>query len=502
MKRLLFLLLTLPGLANAATLTNAIQGVGPNKSVKPWICLQNGAGQVTLKLSPGQSGDANKASGNPYYAGATLRFDGCESSNSYLGYVGFSISSNGNNSINGYTPPEGVHVAYVNPAIDSQGRVTGAIDYTPIDVNLSLSPAFPTRYWPFAGFNLSGLEFGKSIDPVVIPNISETDGTTSNSDLSDTQAFINAGMNTARIPLSWGYLQLDGPGVGNLNQSYYINYVQPLVASLTQAKVHTIIDLHAYMRYSKFGEQFSGCSGSGPCPDGQMILDEKAYQSVWGQLADTMLKDPAIDKNYLMFDLVNEPVNVPDDKVFTIQASLIKFLRARGFKGVILVEGNSWSGLHSWTTETWKGADGKVYSNATLFTRDNFTKAGITDLSNIIINVHQYLDSDYSGTHDDCLQDLSTTGQNGFNLTAFADYLQENKLQAMVTEFGVGRQADRCSAPLQQFMQYMQTNSVTTHPGYGFAGWTIWSTGHGWGDYNLRVKPASFAMQVISAFLS
>lgn len=479
-------------------MTNNIQGVGPHGQFKPYICIQNSAGDMTLKLAPGQSGDANLAAGNPYYVGATLRFGGCGYDNSYLGYVGFTINNNGNNAINSYSPPVGVHVLYSNPSIDHRGFVEGAITYTPIDMNPHLTHANPTSTWYFTGINLSGLEFGKAIDPVVIPNLSETNSNGLNSDLNDMQAFIGAGINTVRVPLSWGYLQLDGAGVGALNHAYYDNYVKPLLQTLTQAHVHTIVDLHAYMRYSKFGEQYSGCGASGPCPDGTLILDKNAYQSVWGQLIDLIQSDTKIDKEYIMVDLVNEPVGIPDDKVFTIQAALITFLRNKQFNGYILVEGNNWSGLHSWTTEHWSGSDGQAYSNATLFTRDHFAKAGITDLSKILINVHQYLDSDYSGTHDTCQQNLDTTGPNGFNLNAFVDYLAENKLRAIVTEFGTGRNEASCNAPLAQFMTYLKDNTSTDKE-YGFMGWTIWSSGHGWGNYHLRVKPTSYQMRVISS---
>ncbi len=500
MYKLAVFLMSCSSLVFSAQMTNAIQGVGPQGSVRPYICIQNAAGHVSLSLSPGASGDANAASGNPYYAGASLRFGGCGTDNSYLGYVGFTINNSGNNAVSSYSPPNGVHVEYVNPSIDSKGRVSGSIAYTPIKVNSTMHQALPAKNWLFAGINLSGLEFSKTIVPFVIPNLSMIDSNTLNSDLHDTEAFIDAGMNTVRVPVSWGYLQLDGPGIGPINQAYYENYVRPLLQTLTQAKVHTIVDLHAYMRYSKFGEQYAGCGPDGPCPDGTMILDEKAYQSVWGQLMSLIQNDEAIDKAYILADLINEPVGVPDDKVFTIQASLIRMLRNQGFEGYILVEGNSWSGLHSWTTEQWTGKNGQTYSNANLFTRAHFLKAGIQDLSKILMNVHQYLDSDFSGTHETCQQNLDSTGPNGFNLNAFVDYLTENQLQAIVTEFSAGRNASSCREPLVKFMTYLKDNAAK-NKNHGFVGWTIWATGHGWGDYNLRVKPTSYHMPILQEVL-
>lgn len=187
-----------------------------------------------------------------------MRFGGCVESNTYLGYVGFNISASGNNA--------------------------GSINYTPIETNLTLSPAKKGTAWQFAGVNLSGLEFGKAIDPVVILNLSEQDSSSTFSDLKETQSFINEGMNTVRVPISWGYLQVDGAGKGPINLAYYNNYIRPLLQTLTHAKVYSIVDLHAYMRYSKFGEQYSGSGVNAPCPDGTLIFDEKAYESVWVQL--------------------------------------------------------------------------------------------------------------------------------------------------------------------------------------------------------------------------
>ncbi len=309
-----------------------------------------------------------------------------------------------------------------------------------------------------------------------------------------------------RVPVSWSFLQLAGAGKGPINRAYYDNYLRPLLQSLTNAEVNTIIDLHAYMRYSKFGEEYSGCPPTGGCPkgpEGTLITDENVYKKIWGPLVKLIQEDPKINQKFIMLDLMNEPVGVPDDKVFTIQTALIKMLREQKFDGNILVEGNNWSGLHSWSSAHWQGSDNQNYSNATLFTRENFNKQGISDLSKIFINVHQYLDSNYSGTGNECLQNLETTGVDGFNLQDFVDYLSTNKLQAMVTEFGSGQSKASCETPLRGFMKYLQENS-SKGKDYGFAGWTIWSTGHGWGEtYPLKVMPSSnsYQMDVMKEFL-
>ncbi len=487
----------------AANITNNINGVGlGTHEIKPYVCIQDGNGQMTYALKPGATVDANQYSGNAYYAGATLRFGGCDVSNSYLGYLGLSVNEQHKNAIANYSSPQGVHIAYTDPTIDGNGNLTGRIRYTPIATNFNFLSAEPSQNanWQFVGINLSGLEFGKVIDPFVIPNLSAEDADGKQSDLADTQAFVKAGMNTVRVPISWGYLQLEGPGKGELNQDYFFSYLKPLLETLTSAHVNALVDLHAYMRYSIFGQEYSGCGADGKCPDGTLVLDANTYQDVWTKLYTLMKNDPKINMDYILVDLVNEPVDVPNDAVFTIQAQVIKSLRQQGYQGYILVEGNAWSGLHSWTA-TWTSTDGNAsYSNALLFSRENFARAGITDLSKIIINAHQYLDSNYSGTHDTCQTDLTSVGDSGFNLTAFTDYLQKNHLKAMVTEFGGGRDSASCQIALTKFVNYLQDNAAKDKD-YGFIGWTIWSTGHGWGDYNLRVTPTSYHMQVLKNYL-
>lgn len=485
----------------ATSMTNDISGVGPGSEIKPFICIQNRLGELGLILAPGQKGDANLAAENPYYASASLHFDGCYPGNTYLGFINFKISSKGDNAVISYKPPQGVPIRLTNPQIDNKGHVTGSIEYTPIEFNPNFTKAKAVKHWQFVGINLSGLEFGKIINPTMLPNLSAKDRNTIYSDLKDTEAFIKAGMNTVRLPISWGYLQLEGPGQGDINPAYYDNYVRPLLQTLTHAKIYTIIDLHSYMRFPKFGKQYSGCGPEGgPCPDGSLVFEADPHVAVWKKLVQLIQNDKYIDSNYLMLDLANEPVGVPDDKVFTIQVAVIKALREQNFNGYLLVEGNNWSGLHTWTSYQWVGSNGQTYSNATLFTRENFTKAGITDLSKILINVHQYLDFDYSGTHDSCAKNITSLGQNGFNLQPFVDYLAANKLKAIVSEVGAGRDAKTCAPILQKFLQFLKANSANKKD-YGFTGWVIWSTGHSWHNYILRVKPDSYQMKVIKKFL-
>lgn len=491
-------LFTTSTLAGASTVTNQITGVGPsdvNKKINPVWCIQDNSGQVTYSLAYGDSVNPYAYSGNDGYAGGALRFDGCAYEDTYLGYMGLSGDTIS------YESPEGVHISYKNREIDGEGNLTGKIQYTAIEPNFNLpSPCEGNRTWEYSGVNLSGNEFGTEPAPNTIVNLSEEDSATASSDLADMRGFTFSGLNTVRMPNHWGFLQPDGAGKGDIYANFYDSYIKPSLQSTTSAGHYTIIDWHTYFRYSEFGKQAAGCDGTGPCPDGTLITDSAVYIDALTKLNDLISKDPEIDMSRILIDISNEPVEVPDDKVFTVQVDVIKALQTAGFTGKLLVSGNFWSGLHSWATSYWTGSDGTTYTNANLFTRDNFVAAGI-DPDAIIINAHQYLDSDYSGTHSDCLTDLSTTGSTGFNLQTFIDYLKENKLTAMVTEFGVGTDQTTCESALRQFLDYMQANSATDDKEYGFVGWQMWGAGHGWGDYEMGVTPDSYKWQVASSYL-
>ena len=168
---------------------------------------------------------------------------------------------------------------------------------------------------------------------------------------------------------------------------------------------------------------------------------------------------PGIKSENLMFDLVNEPSATSGERLtakqaFDMQIAVIKALHTAGFNGKYLVEGVHFSGLHSWNSA----------NNASIFTRDNFKKAGLSDNvinKQLIINIHQYLDSNFSGTHNTCQSNIMTTGENGFNLKAFVDYLKANELQAMVTEFGVGTDQASCNQPLNDFLTFLKDNTTT-----------------------------------------
>jgi endoglucanase len=417
---------------------------------------------------------------------------GCSEDDIYLGWLNVSSQKIG------YTPPVGSYIQLTSYTSDTTS-ISGRVALMPIP---STNSNFPLNGrdvdgW-YTGINLSGLEFSTMPNASVIPDIS-----TGGVDESATADFMKLGANTVRLPVRWEYMQPYGADSvidEAVFKEYFNNLVAPTLTILTSHNYNVVLDLHSYMHYSVVGRDPAGCAGDGKCPAGMLVIDPSKYVNIWNRMFNQM-KTLQIDTSRIMIDLVNEPTSRDDEplltaqQVFDMEVAVIKSLKGLGFNGKFLVEGVSWSGLHSWDAA----------GNSQVFTRANFLNAGIDAVTidnQIVINVHQYLDSNYSGTHEECMVDLTTTGATGFNLDAFTAYLKNNNFKAIVTEFGAGNDQATCSIALNSFMQYLQQNKYSQDRGYGFVGWTAWSTGHGWGTYNLRIKPDDWKAAIISNYFN
>lgn len=489
------------------TLTNNLKGVGISNTPdyqSVIICVDKIDGNQMNPDYAIKYGDSYPLSYSSWI-GLAFRLNGCDAtSDPYLGYYKL---QNPPTTLQPSTTNNQLLVQFNNLAINNAGVISGSLQYSKIPTNTQLPNPSTPKTWKYVGFNLSGLEFSEWLDPTVVPNLSSTCSTPASCDIQDTSAFINAGMNTVRVPVRWGYLQPGGtPGEAAIDLNYFSNFVTPVLESLTKAGIYTIVDLHAYMRYVQPG---TGCAGfcpgqTGSEPNGTPISSATPLVGVWSNLYTAISSDKNIDMNYIIFDLMNEPVTVTAQQAFDYQSAVIKALSQKGYNGIFLIEGTGWTGLHAWSLPN----PDNTPNNAEVFTAKNISGIGY-DPSKIIINVHQYLDSNFSGTQNICNADLTSTGVNGYNLQAFTDWLKEQKLTAIVTEFGAGiangpsgQMDPSCKAALNAFMQYLQSNAVSENNPYGFIGWTIWSTGHGWGNYNLRVTPTSDQMTILQNYLS
>jgi endoglucanase len=68
--------------------------------------------------------------------------------------------------------------------------------------------------------------------------------------------------------------------------------------------------------------------------------------------------------------------------------------------------------------------------------------------------MHQYLDTDGSGTHDACVS--STVGSE--RLVAATEWLRENGKKGFIGEFAAGTN-DECQAAVTDMLEYMVANN-------------------------------------------
>ncbi|CAI4215485.1 unnamed protein product [Parascedosporium putredinis] len=176
------------------------------------------------------------------------------------------------------------------------------------------------------------------------------------------------------------------------------------------------------------------------------------FAEFWAELAGRFK-----DNERVMFGIMNEPHDMPTKLVFDNNQAAVDAIRGAGATNLILVPGGQWSGGHSWT-ESWGGD---------LLPNSDFMHKIEDPENNFVLDVHEYLDEDYSGTHSECV--------NGYpeHLAELTAWLKENDLKAMITEFG-GSNTTACETLLDEALGYMEDNDV-------FVGWTAWAAGPFWG---------------------
>lgn len=147
--------------------------------------------------------------------------------------------------------------------------------------------------------------------------------------------------------------------------------------------------------------------------------------------------------------------------VFNLNQVAINSIRAAGATSqYIFVEGNSWSGAWVWT-------------------QYNDNLKGLTDPQNkIVYEMHQYLDSDGSGTSDVCVS--STIGAE--RVAAATAWLKANGKQGIIGEFAGGANT-QCLTAVKGLLDHVKANSDV------WKGALWWGGGPWWGTYIFGFEP-------------
>jgi endoglucanase len=286
------------------------------------------------------------------------------------------------------------------------------------------------------GVNLAGAEFGWNV-----PGVFGTDYTYPTH--TEIDYYAAKGMSVVRLPFLWERVQhteqgpLDAAELGRLDD--VVNYA-------TGKGLKIEIEPHNY------GYGFGALIGSTQTPN-------SSFADLWGKLAFHFKANPDV-----MFGLMNEPHDQSASVWLGSANAAIAAIRSAGATTQeILVPGSYWDGAWTWTST----------DNAAV------VGAGVQDPShNFAFEVHQYLDSDGSGTHAGAVS--ATIGVE--RLTAITQWAEATGNRLFLGEVGVTTDQTSLTA-FDGMLTYMQQ-----HTG-AWQGVTYWAGGPWWGDYMFSIEP-------------
>lgn len=307
------------------------------------------------------------------------------------------------------------------------------------------------------GVTFAGAEFGvyNTFDgPVPYPGVHEYDYMYPNSP-SAYEFFIDTGMNAIRIPFRWERLQ---PSIA----SGFINSAEMgrLRSTVNEAScygAHVILDMHNYGRHN--GRII-----------GESEVTKEHLAEIWRILAIEFMTN-----NLTIFALMNEPHSQDSEIWVETLNYVISEIRSTRAENIILASGVRFSTAKSWT---WSDSFG--ISNAEAFT-------ALSDpLNETLVEVHQYMDSDGSGTSPICFE-AQRVNETLYDITS---WLRETGFKAVLGEFGAS-DSEVCLDMTEEYLQFLDENSDV------WKGWIWWASSKDFVDgYFMNLHPAVNGEQV------
>jgi endoglucanase len=319
---------------------------------------------------------------------------------------------------------------------DSSFSSVNPVSPTPAPEATPTPVAIEKRYF-YPGVNLSGGEYSqgkagaKLYTDYVYPNRDQM------------KYYASKGMKTVRIPFDANRLQPVRNGALSTQELGYLNDV---ITIANENKLIVILDPHNYgtLRDELGDEKLLGTVGG---------MDKSNLADLWSKIAVAMAAKPDV-----IFGLMNEPyMQTPEEWRVVAEAS-VKAIRATGSKHKIFVQGTSWTGAHSWISS----------GNAAAW-------VGFTDI-NFAFEIHQYLDIDSSGTHDNCIGGKSET------VIKVTEWARLHKFDLFLGEIGWANNTV-CSDEGTKLMKYLSANNDV------WIGYTYWAAGPWLGEYMFTIEP-------------
>lgn len=228
--------------------------------------------------------------------------------------------------------------------------------------------------------------------------------------------------------------------------SAYLTNLTTVVKYITDAGKYAVLDPHNYARYN-----------------GDIISSTSDFQTFWANVATEFA-----DNANVVFDCNNEPHDMSTDtQTAELMQACVDGVRGAGATTqYIFVEGTAYTGAWTWTSSSGNS--------------DNM--GGITDtVDNLLVyEMHQYLDSDGSGTSETCVS--TTIGAE--RVADATTWLRDNNKIGIIGEFAGGANSV-CETAITGLLDYLSKNSDV------WIGAMWWGAGPWWADYIYSLEPPS-----------
>jgi len=309
----------------------------------------------------------------------------------------------------------------------------------------------------YAGVNLSCAEFGQNNLP----------GTYNTHYTYPTQAqvdyFGGKGMNIIRLPFRWERLQQATNASLNATE---LTRLHNFVSATTAKGVYVILEPHNFARYypdpGNFQSSAQGLIGS--------YYPNSVFSNFWWRIAGIYKTN-----QHVIFNLMNEPNSMPTEQWVAAANAAIAGIRAAGATNLVHVPGNQWTGAHAWTANYYGTPNSVAMLNI------------VDPANNHVFEVHQYLDSDSSGTSTNIVNaNIGVT-----RLAAFTSWLRANNKRGFLGEFAVANSTIGSGAnligdeALTNMLSHIAANSDV------WEGWAWWAAGPWWGNYMFTLEPTN-----------
>jgi serralysin len=287
------------------------------------------------------------------------------------------------------------------------------------------------------GVNLSGAEY----DP---GGTIEGTNYTYPSD-AEIEYYASKGMTVIRLPF---LLERVEPVAGGPLSTTELGYIDNVVNYAASKGIDVILDPHDY------GDEYGTVIGT-------TAASNATFANFWGELAAHFASTPNV-----LFGLMNEPNAVTPEQWLVSANAAIAAIRAAGATTQqILVPGTDWDGADTWISS----------GNAQVL------GSGIVDPSNnFAFEVHQYLDSDGSGTSSTVV----STEIGVERLTAITQWAEATGNKLFLGEFGVASDPTSLTA-MNNMLGYMAQHTDV------WEGGTYWAAGPWLGNYMYSVEPTN-----------